>query len=310
MGLGLDLGYEKAESALRAHSSSVRGSTRQAKIPEETVCEPKRLQPYIKEEDVFPCTAEQFFTLLFSDDSNFTNEYRAARKDNNLVMGQWHGADEYDGQVREITFRSLCTSPMCPPDTAMTEYQHAVLSPDKKIFVFETVQQAHDIPFGSFFEIHCRWLLETIAEDSSTLDVKVGAHLKQWCMMQSKIKAGTVNKYKEEVGVMLEMARSYIKTQTSCGEANNQSRSLSITPDFKLAIASVSDPVIDVVVARSYIKTHTSCGFRVAFDGVFMLIVTSAAVRNNIFSLNSQIPCSQTVLVAWPGKTVVGPGIG
>ncbi|KDO64005.1 hypothetical protein CISIN_1g0251472mg, partial [Citrus sinensis] len=85
MGLGLDLGYEKAESALRAHSSSVRGSTRQAKIPEETVREPKKLQPYIKEEDVFPCTAEQFFTLLFSDDSNFTNEYRAARKDNNLV---------------------------------------------------------------------------------------------------------------------------------------------------------------------------------------------------------------------------------
>lgn len=52
-----------------------------------------------------------------------------------LQMGQWHAADEYDGQVREITFRSLCNSPMCPPDTAMTEYQHAVLSPDKKMLV-------------------------------------------------------------------------------------------------------------------------------------------------------------------------------
>ncbi|XP_052293176.1 BAG-associated GRAM protein 1 isoform X7 [Citrus sinensis] len=258
---------EKAESVLRAYSSSVRGSTRQAKIPEETVREPKKLQPYIKEEvlvgicnDVFPCTAEQFFTLLFSDDSNFTNEYRAARKDNNLVMGQWHAADEYDGQVREITFRSLCNSPMCPPDTAMTEYQHAVLSPDKKIFVFETVQEAHDVPFGSIFEIHCRWHLETIAENSSAIDFKVGAHFKKWCVMQSKIKTGAVNVYQKEVEVMLEIARSYIKTQTSCGETNNQSRSLSITPDFKLAIASVSDPVIDVVVARSYIKTHTSCG--------------------------------------------------
>jgi hypothetical protein len=50
-------------------------------------------------------------------------------------MGQWHVADEYDGQVREITFRSLCNSPMCPPDTAMTEYQHAVLSLDKKMLV-------------------------------------------------------------------------------------------------------------------------------------------------------------------------------
>lgn len=50
-------------------------------------------------------------------------------------MGQWHAADDYDGQVREITFRSLCNSPMCPPDTAMTEYQHTVLSQDKKILV-------------------------------------------------------------------------------------------------------------------------------------------------------------------------------
>ncbi|ESR56026.1 hypothetical protein CICLE_v10019435mg [Citrus x clementina] len=229
---------EKAESALRAHSSSIRGSRRQAKIAEETVTKPEKLQPFIKEEvlvgiynDVFPCTAEQFFTLLFSDDSTFTNEYRAARKDTNLVMGQWHAADEYDGQVREITFRSLCNSPMCPPDTAMTEYQHAVLSPDKKIFVFETVQQAHDVPFGSYFEIHCRWHLETISENSSTIDIKVGAHFKKWCVMQSKIKTGAVNEYKKEVELMLETARSYIKTRTSGGETNNQSSTPSVTPD-------------------------------------------------------------------------------
>lgn len=50
-------------------------------------------------------------------------------------MGQWHAADEYEGQVREITFRSLCNSPMCPPDTAMTEWQHIVLATDKKTVV-------------------------------------------------------------------------------------------------------------------------------------------------------------------------------
>lgn len=50
-------------------------------------------------------------------------------------MGLWHAADEYDGQVREITFRSLCNSPMCPPDTAMTEWQHFALSADKKMLV-------------------------------------------------------------------------------------------------------------------------------------------------------------------------------
>ncbi|CAL5416311.1 unnamed protein product [Camellia sinensis] len=141
---------EKEQSALRAQSSSVRSSKSQAKITEESVPETVKFQPFIQEEalvsihnDVFPTTTEQFFDLLLNDDSNFINEYRSVRKDTNLTIGPWHDADEYDGQVREIKLRALCNSPMCPPDTAMTEWQHAV---------FETVQQAHDVPFGSYFE--------------------------------------------------------------------------------------------------------------------------------------------------------------
>ncbi|KAL2487585.1 C2 domain-containing protein/GRAM domain-containing protein [Forsythia ovata] len=219
---------EKEQSALRAHSSSVRGGRVQSKISEESLPETEKFQPFIKEEvlsgiynDVFPCTAEQFFKFLLDDDSNFTNEYRTVRKDSNLSMGQWHAADEYDGQVREITFRSLCNSPMCPPDTAMTEWQHVVLSADKKTLVFETVQQAHDVPFGSYFEVHCKWSLETNSESSCTLDIKVGAHFKKWCVMQSKIKAGAINEYKKEVDIMLEVARSYIKSKTSVGDMDN-----------------------------------------------------------------------------------------
>ncbi|KAK6255504.1 hypothetical protein QUC31_017146 [Theobroma cacao] len=219
---------ERAESALRAHSSSIRGSKGQARAPQDNASKTEKVQAFIKEEalsgihnDVFPCTAEQFFNLLLGDDSSFTNEYRSARKDTNLNMGQWHAADEYDGQVREITFRSICNSPMCPPDTAMTEYQHSVLSSDKKKLVFETVQQAHDVPFGSYFEVHCRWCAETNGENSSVLDIKVGAHFKKWCVMQSKIRAGAINEYKKEVELMLDVARSYIKSHTASGETNN-----------------------------------------------------------------------------------------
>ncbi|XP_057781368.1 BAG-associated GRAM protein 1 [Salvia miltiorrhiza] len=213
---------EKEQSALRAHSSSIRGSNRQSKISEQSVAKTEKSQPFIKEEvlleiynDMFPCTAEQFFKLLLDDDSTYTNEYRNVRKDSNLIMGQWHSADEYDGQVREITFRSVCNSPMCPPDTAMTEWQHAVLSADKKKLVFETVQQAHDVPFGSYFEIHCRWSLESNSESSCTINIRVGAHFKKWCVMQSKIKSGAINEYKKEVEMMLDVARSYIQRKTS-----------------------------------------------------------------------------------------------
>lgn len=229
---------EKEQSALRAHSSSIKGTRKQVKIPEESVPKPQKFQPFIKEEvlvavynDVFPSTVEQCFELLLNDGSQFTNEYRAARKDSNLVMGQWHAADEYDGQVREITFRSLCNSPMCPPDTAMTEWQHIVLSPDKRVLVFETVQQAHDVPFGSYFEVHCRWSVETKSESSCTLDVKVGAHFKKWCVMQSKIKTSAINEYKKEVELMLDVARSYIKSRTSGGEIDNVASNPSVTQD-------------------------------------------------------------------------------
>ncbi|XP_020232789.1 BAG-associated GRAM protein 1 isoform X3 [Cajanus cajan] len=159
---------------------------------------------------------------------------RAAKKFHEMLeaekkMGQWHTADEYDGQVREITFRSLCNSPMCPPDTAMTEWQHHVLSPDKKNLVFETVQQAHDVPFGSYFEVHCKWSLETINESSCTLDIKVGAHFKKWCVMQSKIKSGAVNEYKKEVDVMLDVARSYIKSSNT-SKSNDENDEASSPP--------------------------------------------------------------------------------
>uniref|UniRef100_A0A1D1Z6W3 C2 and GRAM domain-containing protein At1g03370 n=1 Tax=Anthurium amnicola TaxID=1678845 RepID=A0A1D1Z6W3_9ARAE len=206
---------EKAQSALRAHSSSIKGSRKHMKVPDDN--ETRKFQSFINEDvlvgivdDLFPCTAEQFFTVLLSDDSKFLDEYRSGRKDTSLNMGPWHVADEYDGQVREITFRTVCHSPMCPPDTAMTEWQHAVLSDDKTILVFETVQQAHDVPFGSYFEVHCKWFLKTNSESSCNLDIKVGAHFKKWCVMHSKIKSGAVNEYKREVELMLEVARAHL----------------------------------------------------------------------------------------------------
>ncbi|KAJ0781364.1 putative BAG-associated GRAM protein [Helianthus annuus] len=64
---------------------------------------------------------------LQSATKNYHSVIEAEKK-----IGQWHSADEYDGQVREITFRYLCNSPVCPPDTAMTEWQHSLLSADKK----------------------------------------------------------------------------------------------------------------------------------------------------------------------------------
>lgn len=37
-------------------------------------------------QDVFPGTAEMFFDLLLKDNSTFTNEYRAVRKDKDITV--------------------------------------------------------------------------------------------------------------------------------------------------------------------------------------------------------------------------------
>nr|CAD1836976.1 unnamed protein product [Ananas comosus var. bracteatus] len=125
-------------------------------------------------------------------------------------ISKWHDSDKYDGQVREVTFRSLCHSPLCPPDTAVIELQHIVLSNDKKSLVYETLQQAHDVPFGSYFEIHSRWSIRTSSTTYCMLEIKIGVNMKKWCIVQSRIKSGATEEYKREVGQILKAARGYI----------------------------------------------------------------------------------------------------
>jgi hypothetical protein len=76
-------------------------------------------------------------------------------------MEQWKDSEQYGGQTREVTYRSICHSPMCPPDTAVTVWQHAAFSSDKQTLIFEAVSQIHDVPFGSYFEVHLLALAPT-----------------------------------------------------------------------------------------------------------------------------------------------------
>ncbi|KAH7833015.1 hypothetical protein Vadar_002374 [Vaccinium darrowii] len=213
---------EREKSALHEHSSPSRGSRRHANNPQESIPKTVQFQPFIKDDvlavihnGVFPSTAEQFFDLVLSDGSNFTIEFRSSRNDTNVKVGQWHDAVEYDGQVREITFRALCKGYIGPPDTAITDRQHAVLLPDKKQLVFEAIQVVHDVPFGSYFEVHFRWSLETISESSCKVDIQLGTHIKKWCVVQSRLKSDLQRAYTQDLELMLESARAYVISKAS-----------------------------------------------------------------------------------------------
>ncbi|XP_044951065.1 BAG-associated GRAM protein 1-like isoform X1 [Hordeum vulgare subsp. vulgare] len=183
-------------------------------------------QPFINEHvlvditsNTFPGTPEKFFTVILGEDAMFFQQYRNARKDTDLKLSKWHVSDEYGGNVREVTFRSLCHSPLCPPDTAVTELQHASFSNDKRNLIYETKQQAHDVPFGSYFEIHCRWSLRTTSSSTCQVDIKIGVNMKKWCILQSKIKSGATDEYRREVCKILEAASDYTVKAESNGPA-------------------------------------------------------------------------------------------
>ncbi|CAM6115915.1 unnamed protein product [Calypogeia fissa] len=237
---------EKNQAKLRTQSSSFNHLTSQldealelaaAGLLEDEVTLPaavevKPVQDFLQDDVLteimkvdLPGTSEEVMRLCFTG-SEFTEDCRAIRKDTQLLIEPWHDTEEYRGEVRKITFRALCSNPMCPPDTAMTEYQHANLSDDKNSLLLETVQQCHDIPFGSYFEVHVKWIFETTSNTSCSLVVKVGAHFKKWCLMQGKIKAGTVKEYKSDAELIISVARRFLEAARA-SEANDKRDTLS-----------------------------------------------------------------------------------
>ncbi|CAL4886823.1 unnamed protein product [Urochloa decumbens] len=197
----------EAEKKVRAHvllqkdSSSVLGTkTDSTMAPEKRIENAIASQPFINEHvlaDVtskfFPGSPEKFFSTILGDNSMFFQQYRDARKDTDLKLRKWCASEEYGGKVREVTFRSQCHSPLCPPDTAVTEWQHASFSKDKRNLTYETKHQAHDVPFGSYFEIHSRWSLRTASSSTCQVNIKIGVNMKKWCILQSRIKSGATD---------------------------------------------------------------------------------------------------------------------
>ncbi|GBG88291.1 hypothetical protein CBR_g46857 [Chara braunii] len=186
---------------------------------------PVATRPFLNESvliDLFErsmtCTAQTFFTVLLSNDSDFTGRYRATRKDTELKMEPWHTTEEYGGLLRRTTFRTICTSPMCPPDSAITDWQHVTLSTDEKTLTLESIQQAHDVPFGSYFEVQGRWVVQTVGEAECKVFVKTGVNFKKWCVMQSKIKASAIAEFKADAQTWINLATEEIQAAARRGE--------------------------------------------------------------------------------------------
>ncbi|KAG0558823.1 hypothetical protein KC19_10G057900 [Ceratodon purpureus] len=208
---------------LEKHVSMMRTKSGSFHAPQEIVDEddisappeaPIVVQPFLKHDALsevdnveLPCTAEEYFADCLSDDSRLMQMYCDRRKDSELKIEKWEDSQEFGGLVRKLTYRSICRNPMCPPDTAVSVWQHAAFSNDQKVLVFEAVSQIHDVPFGSYFEVHAKWTFVNKSNSTCSLVVKVGAHFQKWCLMESKIKSGTMLEMKQDADLFIELAR-------------------------------------------------------------------------------------------------------
>eukprot|EP00850_Spirogloea_muscicola_P021793 SM000262S09872 [mRNA] locus=s262:127906:134118:+ [translate_table: standard] len=188
----------------------------------------KAVQPFLNHEvlqplvsDSLPCTAEEYFAFLLDDSSTFTSTYRNARKDSELKVEKWHVSEQFGGMVRKIDFRSLCNSPMCPPSTSMTDWQRTCFEDDKSTLLLETVLQAHDVPFGTYFEVQALW---RIRNESSTCTVTVtsGVHFKKWTVMSAKIRSGAASEYKLDAMLILDLAKKEVEARIQSARASQQ----------------------------------------------------------------------------------------
>ncbi|CAD6250390.1 unnamed protein product [Miscanthus lutarioriparius] len=216
----------EAEKQVRAHvllqierNSVFCSKSDNTKTPEKNIEKAIKFQPFINDHvlaDVtskfFPGTPEKFFSTILGDNSMFFQQYRDARKDTNLKLSRWCASEEYGGKVREVTFRSQCHSPLCPPDTAVTEWQHASFSRDKRNLIYETKHQAHDVPFGSYFEV--------VTKNNLQFDMS-SVNMKKWCILQSRIKSGATDEYRREVCKILEAACDYfLKSESNSHDSD------------------------------------------------------------------------------------------
>uniref|UniRef100_A0A0E0G9L3 C2 domain-containing protein n=1 Tax=Oryza nivara TaxID=4536 RepID=A0A0E0G9L3_ORYNI len=224
----------EAEKQVRMHSLQQRRSsdvicskTDDLKTAERSIEQAKAFQPFINEHvlvdatsKTFPGTSEKFFSIILGDNSMFFQQYRHGRKDTDLKLSKWYPSDEYGGKIREVMFRSLCHSPLCPPDTAVTEWQRASFSKNKTNLIYETKHQAHDVPFGSYFEVASK----------NNLQFNMSrVNMKKWCILQSKIKSGATDEYRREVCKILEAASDYVLKEESNNQASHEIEAISLT---------------------------------------------------------------------------------
>ena len=153
-------------------------------------------------------SAEQLFSLLFSDATRFAAKFRQARGDNDFAPEPW-GMDPQLGKLRVMRFRSPVKNAMGPNSTAINETQRVKFGARKASFTVESSSHMLDIPYGDNFNVVCKY--DVSAELVCTVTVGVQWLKSTWFKRQ--IEAGVKTETEESYTEWARLAQQWVQTE-------------------------------------------------------------------------------------------------
>jgi len=138
------------------------------------------------------CNAEELWTLCFADGSRFTEAFRSARGECDIVVPPW--SQDGEAYTRQVTFRAPLEAmrairlPGIPTSTRIREDQRCVLHrlhDGSTAIVLEASSAQLDIPYGDSFVLDTRLELRSAAvEAAAAAEAAAGTHAIAHCRVR------------------------------------------------------------------------------------------------------------------------------
>ncbi|CAH1262759.1 GRAMD1B [Branchiostoma lanceolatum] len=120
--------------------------------------------------EVYNIPVDKLYEMLFSQESDFFQEFHASRKTFDLVIGSWQDREDGD-QTRQLTYTLTLNASFGPKTSASTETQISHDSKPGLFYVVDCEIVNGGIPYGENFYVLNRYCLNRVTSYQSRLRV-------------------------------------------------------------------------------------------------------------------------------------------
>ncbi|OQS05557.1 hypothetical protein THRCLA_02335, partial [Thraustotheca clavata] len=155
---------------------------------------------------VFPISVEAFVNNFFTDNPIFgLVEFNRRKGATDIKCDPWSTPDENMSQTRTANFVLPVDAPIGPKSTRVNVFQ--VRKPlENDGYLFDTSTRLGDIPYGDYFAVEDRWILEKLSDDSCELFVQIRVVFSKSTMWRGTIESRAKSECKTKMLEWIAMA--------------------------------------------------------------------------------------------------------